>query len=70
MVVNRLFAPQARWYANARKGTYHLEAPDWVRTGRALCGANIAKPGWTTGSDYPAPHLHACATCVKEELAK
>ena len=34
------------WYRNAGRGAYHLERHDWVRSGKAVCGADIRHPGF------------------------
>jgi len=34
------------WYRNAGRGKYHRAREDWVRSGRAVCGANISRPGF------------------------
>lgn len=34
----------ATWHRNAGSRTYHLDAPDWVRSGRAVCGADTSHP--------------------------
>jgi hypothetical protein len=31
------------WHRNAGARTYHADRPDWVRSGRALCGADIGR---------------------------
>ena len=39
-------------YRMASSQTYHLQAPDWVKTGRALCGRSIHAPGYLRPWDY------------------
>ncbi len=48
---------------NPRRPKFHAARPDWIRSGRALCGADISRPGWTStnpGTD------RTCADCLKK----
>jgi hypothetical protein len=75
------------WYRNATRndrtgsnftgaGTtvaYHAARADWIRSGRALCGVNISRPGYTISADladYEAklasPHYRYCRRCQRK----
>lgn len=52
---------------------YHAESDDWIRSGRALCGADIgnAAYAWHPSGGAP-PALNSCAACraaVAKEVA-
>lgn len=55
------------WYRNAgRRTKYHLAAPGWVRSGRAVCGANIARPGYVADKREQIPAcVGACKRCER-----
>lgn len=50
------------WYANHGRA-FHHEAPDWVRSGKALCGASIRNPGWAVTSPMPGVQ-RLCKRCL------
>lgn len=52
------------WYANTR-GAFHLEAKDWVRSGKGACGADIRNPAFTvTSPTHSGQRL--CQRCVSK----
>jgi hypothetical protein len=57
------------WYRNV-SGRYHCGAADWVVSGKAICGANVARPDYMI--DHGPPPLghkaRTCKTCLR--LAK
>jgi len=61
------------WYRNASGRVYHKAANDWVRTGRAVCGANIARASyvanareaWVTPGGALRPWCKLCARKLK-----
>ncbi len=65
-------ADEVKRLADALQGTiwlgclgrvYHQEAPDWVQSGRAVCGANLSRPHTEIRS--PMPDLHKlCKKCL------
>ena len=60
------------WYRNAGRTRYHAARPDWVRSGRALCGADIKRPGFVSDNGppaHPGTSLGACAHCRKQTNA-
>lgn len=55
--------PGGHWYRNRLdSGVFHHEAPDWVRSGKALCGSPIRNPALTVSNPTPAQKL--CRTCL------
>ena len=68
-------APPRRtsWYRLAgppSRRPYHAAGPDWQRTGRAQCGANISRPAFAsygppTNDNPHRPHdRRTCAHCL------
>lgn len=68
----------ACWHRNAGARRWHTDAPDWTRTGRALCGADISRPWMYRVGPPPEPaheqlahyprtygDTRACARCVR-----
>jgi len=53
------------WYRNAGR-VYHHARPDWSKSGRADCGANIAKPVYVAASLSHAMNGHGgvCKRCT------
>jgi hypothetical protein len=37
---------QNSWYRNAGRTVYHRAADNWIRRGKAVCGAKISRPGF------------------------
>ena len=53
------------WHRNGTRGSFHHEAADWVRSGRAACGASIKNPAYTISS--PAFGQTAlCRSCLSK----
>lgn len=53
------------WCRKGLRGSFHLERADWVRSGKAACGAPIRNPGYTVSS----PMLGAqrlCKACLAQ----
>lgn len=46
---------------NKRRPVYHLPGHDWFRTGRALCGARLARPGFCNYAPDPRESCKRCA---------
>jgi hypothetical protein len=42
--------PEQSWYRNAGCRAYHLARRDWVFSGKAVCGTDIAHPGFVADS--------------------
>ena len=59
------------WYRNAGRTRYHAARLDWIRSGRALCGADIRRPGFvSTGPPvHPGKSLGACGHCQRKDAA-
>lgn len=57
------------WYANAlsrgrKVGKYHGEGADWIRRGKAVCGASITHPAGTLRQLLKARETHnQCQRC-------
>lgn len=53
------------WYRNAGRSVFHAEAPDWIRTGRAVCGRSIARPALVLTSVGPQHVIpgNTCGAC-------
>lgn len=60
-------ARPANWYRNIG-GVYHRATRDWVRTGRAICGADISRPAFVAYG-YEKPKL-SCAHCRRKEASE
>lgn len=67
-------------YAMAGARQYHIAADDWVASGKAICGADIARPGWTI-PDIGKPasikplmgkliKVRCCGKCAKQANVK
>jgi hypothetical protein len=52
-----------QWFQMGRRSPFHMEAPDWVRSGKGLCGADISKPGMTVVSPMPG-QTKLCEKCL------
>lgn len=50
------------WYRNGGRGAYHLAREDWIRSGKAVCGAAIPNPGYTA-KDVAAAHATGRDVC-------
>lgn len=78
-----------KWYRNSGRGDrpgvvnlnkarpkYHAAREDWIATGRAMCGASIARPGFESDRTVYTPDAERCARCfatlrrIERELAK
>jgi hypothetical protein len=57
-----------RWYRNAGRGKYHKTTRDWVRSGLAVCGADIGRAGFTAkaGELDRIPHTKICRHCTRQ----
>lgn len=58
------------WYANGYwRGkrlfarTFHAEGPDWIRTGKAVCGRDISKPAAARDRERADDRPHQCKAC-------
>lgn len=59
----------AVWYRNAGSRTYHARAEDWVQTGKAVCGADLRRPGFRwLGIVFSSKHKH-CSRCLRKGAA-
>jgi hypothetical protein len=58
-----------KWYRNAgHKTAYHQARADWVRSGKAICGASIATPGYVC--DNPINLTHKVCKRCRLKMAK
>ena len=48
-------------YRNAVSKTHHIPAPDWVSSGKARCGAEIPRPGFTSHTEQFG--IQICKKC-------
>ena len=48
---------------NPRRPRYHAAREDWVQSGRAVCGANISRPGWEFNGT--PPEVQTCRACLR-----
>lgn len=54
------------WYRNAGRGPrYHAGRPDWIRSGRAMCGADISRPTYVVDRGPPSDNLPTCKRCKR-----
>ncbi len=52
------------WFRNAGNTTkYHLAVVDYIRTGKAVCGADISRPAYVIDV---RPMTQVCEHCVKK----
>lgn len=56
----------ANWYRNGTSRTYHAPSADWVRTGLAVCGADIGRAGYATTNPRGTAGKHPCRKCIKK----
>ena len=56
------------WYRNAGSARYHLARDDWTRTGRAVCGARIPRPGYvaSTAEEATTARSEPCKHCARK----
>jgi len=55
------------WYRNAGRARYHKARTDWVRSGRAVCGADIRRPGYVADTLEQARYAKrpVCKHCAR-----
>ncbi len=55
------------WYRNAGRTAYHKARTDWIRSGRAVCGADIRRAGFVadTVEQIARANKRACGHCKK-----
>lgn len=55
------------WYRNAGRGAYHKAREDWVRSGKAVCGAEIRRPGFVARdvAEVKRAGRRPCGHCEK-----
>lgn len=57
--------PKGIWYKNNKGNVFHKPEADWIRSGKAVCGAMLARPGWFV--EDPTPLQRLCKRCLKGE---
>ena len=56
------------WYRNAGSSVYHQSTASWRRTGRAECGADIARPGFVAnGRSQMEGRSRPCKRCLAKK---
>jgi hypothetical protein len=58
--------PRDTWYRNY-SGRYHRASDEWVRTGLAICGADISRPAFVAGANPLRPRCKRCVARVAKE---
>jgi len=66
------------WYRNVLgPSRYHLAREDWIRSGRAVCGADIKSPAYTAehrvtadGLPHPAGRCGHCSRWLERQEAR
>jgi hypothetical protein len=51
-------------YNNTGEKLFHIPAGNWMRSGLALCGHDIARPGWHI-QNQARSHPKLCAACLR-----
>ena len=57
------------WYRNAGSRVYHRAEDGWVRSGKAICGADISRPGFVARDqkDLENCRHRACKHCLRRD---
>lgn len=57
------------WYRNAGRTAYHKARNDWVRSGKAVCGAQIRRPGFAARdtAEVERAGQRACKHCERKD---
>lgn len=52
------------WYRNVGRTTkYHKAAPDWVKSGKAVCGEDIKRPAYVIDTRKNEPYRSDSPFC-------
>ena len=59
------------WYRNCGSKIYHAAESGWIRTGRAICGRDIRRPGYVADSVaevLQSLRAEPCKACLRKVL--
>jgi hypothetical protein len=55
------------WNRNVDSRLYHKQRADWVRTGRAVCGADISRPAFFFLDPVMPKNVRLCKHCASHQ---